>query len=110
MKFIHYNGQATMVADGVADAVIEYAAVLGSNGRTDTIDVPTFDDDGQAATETLLIGPASQITVSPAPEDELELDDDYETFRQHLRDLAAAAGPARPVHEDRNTSNPDPTQ
>ncbi|MBF4613880.1 hypothetical protein [Curtobacterium sp. VKM Ac-1376] len=46
MKFIHYNGQATMVADGVAGAVIEYAAVLGSNGRTDTIGVPTFDEDG----------------------------------------------------------------
>ncbi|QQD77905.1 hypothetical protein I8920_16065 (plasmid) [Curtobacterium sp. YC1] len=110
MKFIHYNGQATMVADGVADAVIEYAAVLGSNGRTDTINVPTFDEDGQRATETLLIGPASQITISPAPEDELELDDDHEEFRQHLQDLALAAGPARPVHEDRNVSVPDPSQ
>jgi hypothetical protein len=108
MKFIHYNGQATMVADGVADAVIEYAAVLGSNGRTDTIHVPTFDEDGQAATETLLIGPASQITVSPAPEDELEFVDDHEEFLQRLRELSVAAGPARPVHEDRDVSDPDP--
>jgi hypothetical protein len=97
MKYIHYNGQATPAADDVADAVIQYAAVLGSNGRTDTIDVPTFDDDGQGAIETLLIGPASQITVSPAPEDELE--NDHQAFVQHLRELAAAAGPARPVHE-----------
>lgn len=100
MKYIRYNGQATLAADDVADAVIEYAAVLGSNGRTDTIDVPTFDEDGQAAIETLLIGPASQITVSPAPEDELE--NDHERFVQHLRNLAAAAGPERPVHEDQH--------
>jgi hypothetical protein len=97
MKYIHYNGQATMAADDVADAVIQYAAVLGSNGKTDTIDVPTFDDDGQSGIETLLIGPASQITVSPAPEDELEAD--HDSFVQHLRELAAAAGPARPVDE-----------
>ncbi|WIB77978.1 hypothetical protein DEJ28_02450 [Curtobacterium sp. MCPF17_002] len=106
MKYIHYNGQPTMVADDVADAVIEYAAVLGSNNRTDTIDVPTFDETGQPAVETLLVGPASQITISPAPEDELE--DDHEGFVQHLRELAAAAGPARPVHEDRNVSASDP--
>jgi hypothetical protein len=98
MKYIHYNGQPTLTVDGVADAVIEYAAVLGSNNRTDTIDVPTFDENGQPAIETLLIGPASQITVTPAPEDELEAE--HEDFVRHLQDLAVAAGPARPVHED----------
>jgi len=106
MKYIHYNGQATMAADDVADAVIQYAAVLGSNGKTDTIDVPTFDDDGQGAIETLLIGPASQITVSPAPEDELE--NIHEGFVDHLRNLAAAAGPARPMHEDWNSEENGP--
>lgn len=110
MKYIHYNGQATMVVNSVADAVIEYAAVLGSNGRTDTIAVPTFDETGRPATETLLIGPASQITVSPAPEDELEYEDDHTEFLQRLRDLAAAAGPARPVHEDRNVNASGPAQ
>jgi hypothetical protein len=104
MKYIHYNGQATMAVDAVADAVIEYAAVLGSNGRTDTIAVPTFDEHGRSATETLLIGPASQITVSPAPEDELEFEEAHEDFLQRLRDLAAAAGPLRPVHEDKNVA------
>ncbi|WP_420367015.1 hypothetical protein [Curtobacterium sp. L1-20] len=102
MKYIHYNGQPTMVADEVADAVIEYAAVLGSNDKTDTVDVPTFDEAGQPSIETVLIGPASQITLSPAPEDELEFQSDHEDFVRHLRDLGAAAGPARPVHEDRN--------
>jgi hypothetical protein len=106
MKYIHYNGQPTMVADDVADAVIEYAAVLGANGRTDTVDVPTFDEIGQRAWETMLIGPASQITVSAAPEDELE--GDHDDFVEHLRALAAAAGPARPVHERRNASVSDP--
>jgi hypothetical protein len=108
MKYIHYNGRATMAADSVADAVVEYAAVLGANGKTDTVDVPTFDGDGQAAIETLLIGPASQITLSPAPEDELE--DDHAGFVQYLRNLAPVAGAARPVREDRDVSANGPTQ
>ncbi|MDF2915797.1 MAG: hypothetical protein K0S70_14 [Microbacterium sp.] len=112
MQYIHYNGQATMAVDSVAAAVIEYAAALGANGRTDTIEVPTFDEHGQGTTETLLIGPASQITVSAAPEDELEADheDEHNTFVRHLRNLAAAAGPSRPVHEDQNVTPDSSTQ
>lgn len=106
MKYIHYNGEPTLTVDAVADAVIEYAAVLGANGRTDTINVPTFDEHGQRATETLLIGPASQLSVTPAPEDELE--DDHDDFVQHLQKLATATGPARPVHDDAAISDVDP--
>jgi hypothetical protein len=106
MKHIHYNGEPTLTVDAVADAVIEYAAILGANGRTDTIKVPTFDEHGQRTTETLLIGPASQLTVTPAPDDELE--DNQDDFVQHLRELATAAGPARPVHLDAAISDADP--
>jgi hypothetical protein len=98
LKLIHYNGQAILTGDDVADAVLDYAATLGANGKTDTIDVPTFDEFGQAAIETMLVGPASQITLSTAPEDELEID--APDFVEHLRLLERAAGPARPVHED----------
>jgi hypothetical protein len=108
MKYIHYNGQATMAVDSVAAAVIEYAAALGANGRTDTIEVPTFDEHGQGTTETLLIGPASQITVSAAPEDDHE--DEHNAYVRHLRNLTAAAGPSRPVHEDQNVTPKSSTQ
>ncbi|MBM7476882.1 hypothetical protein [Curtobacterium herbarum] len=100
MKDIHYAGRAIRTTDGAADAVIRYAAVLGGNGKTDTIDVPTFDDEGRPAVETLLLGPASLITVSSAVDDLRAPAIDDAGFVEHVRRLAVLAGPVRPVHED----------
>ncbi|WIB11506.1 hypothetical protein [Curtobacterium sp. MCPF17_052] len=72
MKDIHYAGRAIRTTNGAADAVIRYAAVLGANRKTDTVDVPTVDERGRPSIETLLLGPASQITVGPAADDARE--------------------------------------
>jgi hypothetical protein len=100
VKDIHYAGRAIRTTDGAADAVIRYAAVLGANRKTDTIDVPTFDDEGRPDVETLLLGPASLITVSSAVDDERDAGVDDAGFVEHVRRLAVLAGPVRPVHED----------
>jgi hypothetical protein len=102
VKDIQYAGRAIRTSDGTADAVIHYAAVLGANGKTDTLDVPTIDEHGEPAVETLLIGPASQITLSAATDDGRTVDPDDEAFVEHVRRLADAAGPVRPVHEDQD--------
>ncbi|WP_146236736.1 MULTISPECIES: hypothetical protein [unclassified Curtobacterium] len=120
MKDIHYAGRAIRTTDGAADAVIRYAAVLGANRKTDTVDVPTVDERGRPSIETLLLGPASQITLGPGADDVRDADsddagsddagsddagvddagvDDAE-FIEHVRRLAVLAGPVRPVHED----------
>ncbi|WP_146242588.1 MULTISPECIES: hypothetical protein [unclassified Curtobacterium] len=110
MKDIHYAGRAIRTTNGAADAVIRYAAVLGANRKTDTVDVPTVDERGRPSIETLLLGPASQITVGPAADDAREgsvddagVDDagvDDADFIEQVRRLAVLAGPVRPVHED----------
>ena len=79
MKYIHYTGRPTLTVHGFGDVVIEYADVLGASGQIDTVDVLTFVEDGQAAVETLLIGPGGQIAISSAYEDEDEFEDDRES-------------------------------
>ena len=105
VKDIHYADQAIRTTDGAADAVIRYAAVLGANRKTDTVDVPTVDERGRPCVETLLLGPASQIIVGPAADDGrdagfADAGFDDAGFIAHVRRLAVVAGPARPVHED----------
>jgi hypothetical protein len=104
MKYIHYDGSAILTGDAIAEAVAQYAAVLGANGRTDTVHVPTVDWDGASTTATMLLGPASQIVVDDAPDDLLEPDDDG--FVQRLRDAAEHVGPASPVNAEPGAADP----
>ncbi|GAA3339881.1 hypothetical protein GCM10017714_17370 [Curtobacterium pusillum] len=98
MKYIHYDGSLILTGDAIADAVVDYAAVLGANGRTDTVAIPAVADDGSVTRTTVLVGPASELTVSTAPDDELEPED--RAFIRKLRDAASRAGSARPVDVD----------
>lgn len=98
MKYIHYDSSMILTGDAIADAVLDYAAILGANSRTDTVAIPAVADDGSVTRTTVLIGPSSQLTLSAAPDDELEPED--RAFVLHLRDAAGRAGDGRPVDAD----------
>jgi len=98
VKYIHYDGNSILTGDLIADAVADYAAVLGANGRTDTVAVPSVAEDGSVTLTTVLVGPASELSISVAPDDELEPED--HGFIRHLRDASLHAGPERPVDAD----------
>lgn len=98
MKYIHYDASLILTGDLIAEAVADYAAVLGANSRTDTITVPSVGDDGSVTRSILLVGPASELCVTVAPDDELEPEDP--AFIRRLRDAARRAGPERPVDAD----------
>ena len=93
MKYIVYGENRVMTGDAIAEAVIAYAAALGQNGTTDIVDVPTSDEHGSATTAELLLGPASQLMIETAPDDELEPED--EALVAELVRRAAAVGGAR---------------
>jgi hypothetical protein len=93
MKYIVYGENRVMTGDEIAEAVIAYAAALGQNGTTDIVDVPTSDEHGSATTAELLLGPASQLMIENAPDDELEPEDD--ALVAELVRRAAAVGGAR---------------
>ncbi|PZE67043.1 hypothetical protein [Curtobacterium sp. MCBD17_021] len=98
MKYIHYDGTDVLTGDLIADAVADYAAVLGANTRTDTIAVPSIGDDGALERTTMLVGPASELVVREAPDDQLEPEDP--SFIRRLRDAAEQCGDQRPVNAD----------
>ena len=98
MKYIHYDNTLILTGDRIADAVIDYAAVLGANGRTDTVSIPSVGDDGSVTRTTVLVGPASELTLTTAPDDELEPEDPG--FIRQLRDAAGRAGFELPVDVD----------
>jgi len=93
VKYIVYGENRVMTGDAIAEAVIAYAAALGQNGTTDIVDVPTSDEHGTATTAELLLGPASQLMIESAPDDELEPEDD--ALVTELVRRAAAVGGAR---------------
>jgi hypothetical protein len=66
VKTIHYADYDITTTDETADAVLAYAQALALNGRSDTVQVSGFDDDGAAKEFDLLIGPSSQIIASTA--------------------------------------------
>jgi hypothetical protein len=98
VKYIRYDGTDILTGDLIADAVADYAAVLGANARTDTVTVPAIANDGTMTRTIVLIGPASELVVSEAPDDELEPEDPG--FIRKLRSAAATAGPQQPVNSD----------
>jgi hypothetical protein len=98
VKYINYDGSMILTGDAIADAVLDYAAILGANSRTDTVAIPAVADDGSVTRTTVLLGPASELTLSAAPDDELEPED--REFIRHLRDAAVRVGDAMPVDAD----------
>ena len=68
MKTIHYAGDAVLMNDELADAVVEYAAALARVGSSAELTVPVVIQDGSVLTASMLLGPASQLIVTPTPE------------------------------------------
>jgi hypothetical protein len=96
MKNIHYDSSVILTSDDVADAVIEYAAALSGGDRADTVEVPAVAADGTMTTTKILIGPASELVVEDADEDELEAD--HDVFVARLRSAAKTFGHHEPIH------------
>jgi len=98
MKHIRYDDTSILTSDDVADAVIEYAAALAGGDRADTVAVPAVSADGTMTTTKILIGPASEVVVEDAEEDELELE--HDEFVARLRAAARTFGHSEPIHAD----------
>ena len=68
MKTLHYMGETVLLADDVCHALVRYAQALADRQRSDVVTVPFVEEDGSMATAEFLLGPASQLYVTPAPE------------------------------------------
>jgi len=68
----HLRGQNFRVGDNTADAVLEYAAMLGQGRTADTIDLNAIDADGDEVQATMFLSAGvrrvSEWTSSTLPE------------------------------------------
>lgn len=63
MKHITYDGSSWLVDDGIAEAIVEYAVLLARKESADSVEIDAIDDDGVRRQVTLLIGPATMMTI-----------------------------------------------
>ena len=73
---MHYTGGSVVMADDVAEALIQYARELAATQASDVLVVPVVDENGALATAEFLIGPASQLLAVPAEGAETGRDQD----------------------------------
>jgi hypothetical protein len=68
MQRLHYAGDTVLIPDVVSDAVLRFARALAQVGISDVVHVPIVDDAGTTSEAELLIGPASELYMTPAPD------------------------------------------
>ena len=75
MQRIHYADGTFVTGDELAEAVVRYARALARVGTSDTVEVPILLEEGGFGRSRLLIGPASQLVLTPTDADLPELVD-----------------------------------
>lgn len=65
MMTLHYTGGSVVMADDVAEAVLQYARELAATQSSDVLVVPVVARSGAITTAEFLIGPASQLLAIP---------------------------------------------
>ena len=73
---LHYTGGSVVMADDVAEALLQYARELAATKASDVLVVPVVDENGTVATAEFLIGPASQLLAVPVEGTESGRDQD----------------------------------
>lgn len=65
VKRVLYAGGSFLTGDGIAEAVLDYAAELANAGKAAKVDVPALDLEQRPEHVLLLIGPSSQLLAEP---------------------------------------------
>ena len=68
MQRLHYTGDSLLVPDAVCEAIMTFAAALAGERVSDVVRVPVMDEAGVVTHASILIGPASQLYTTPAPD------------------------------------------
>lgn len=68
-------GASVILSDDMANAIIDYARALAAAHTADTVTVRALTEDATEYVASLLLGPATQLAVSPADGVSAELND-----------------------------------
>ena len=84
MMTLHYTGERVLLADDVCEAVLLYAQALADTQSSDVVSIPVVAEDGTVANAEFLLGPASQLYATRAP-DRLDQPDSTEAVGELSR-------------------------
>jgi hypothetical protein len=105
MRRISTGVEQLLTTEEVADAVLTYAGILARVGTADTVTVPIMTAEGHRDHARLLLGPASQITIVPADDEDVrELPGADDTVAD-LVERGRRLEPGPVVAEDQNDEN-----
>lgn len=76
MKSIHYASDEFLTGDDIADALVEFAAVLAKYESSMAVDIPVRFAGGDIVEVSFLLGPASQLVAVPTVNEFEELHDE----------------------------------
>jgi hypothetical protein len=68
MMTLHYIGESVLLTDDVCDALLRYARALAETQGSDVVTVPVLTADGEPRSAEFLLGPASQLYATSAPD------------------------------------------
>ncbi|MBS0022914.1 hypothetical protein [Microbacterium paraoxydans] len=100
MKLVSYAGQQVVTTDDVADALVNLAASLASEGESAAVQIP-IDIDGQKDTADLIVGVGNDLLVGPKATDgeDPDFSADAAALREH-RYYPKASAAEDPVDGD----------
>jgi hypothetical protein len=75
MRRLHYSGAYVLTPDDVCKALLRYARALADTQSSDVVAIPVLEEGGIRGAAHFLIGPASQLYSTPAPESITEIED-----------------------------------
>lgn len=92
MRQLHYAGESLTVDTDVCTAIFEYACALAGAARSAVVQVPILFG-GERQFSNMLLGPASLLFCTPAPDSAVDLTDDR--LIAELRERTRALGPSQ---------------
>ena len=106
MDRIHYAGNSIVTGTAIAHALLDYAQALAQVGSSETVDVPTLNEDGTPGRSEILIGPASQLISNEEKTDYEELTDELLVARMltkadRLRHFGTPSPAAETAHTEK---------
>nr|WP_314842473.1 hypothetical protein [uncultured Microbacterium sp.] len=84
MKLVSYAGQQLTTTDDVADALVELAAAIASDGTSEALQIPIVVD-GEEDCADLIVGVGNDLLVGPQSSEDADPDfsDDVARLQKH---------------------------
>lgn len=106
MKLLQYADEHWLIGNDAAKALVEYAVALANDGRADSVDVRMLNPTGRIQTVSLLVGPATMLTLtdSDSEADEPDNTEPIALMTERTRQLTTPPT-AQPYEQDTSLSD-----